>query len=178
MPARKLDSPGRPGPRFHPPLGSSQWVLSYLFPRVGASQAREKQIAATTTPRKTVQTTFCTVSCMFFHKILPTPCFWKCACMFCNVFLQNTVFTHLSPSNRSKTSLFTMFPIPLSPQTLKSTAIYIVFFNFSMFQYRWPIQTYIQKLLRVIPTMTFNSSHLTIYLAYLSGIPSGMSSDV
>ena len=33
-------------------------------------------------------------------------------------------------------------------------------------------------LLRVIPTMTFNSSHLTIYLAYLSGIPSGMSSDV
>ena len=33
-------------------------------------------------------------------------------------------------------------------------------------------------LLRVIPTMTFNSSHLTIYLAYLTGIPSGMSSDV
>ena len=33
-------------------------------------------------------------------------------------------------------------------------------------------------LLRVIPTMAFNSSHLTIYLAYLSGIPSGMSSDI
>ena len=42
------------------------------------------------------------------------------------------------------------------------------------------IMTIIQKntLLRVIPTMTFNSSHLAIYLAYLSGIPSGMSSDV
>ena len=26
--------------------------------------------------------------------------------------------------------------------------------------------------------MAFNSSHLTIYLAYLSGIPSGMSSDI
>ena len=33
-------------------------------------------------------------------------------------------------------------------------------------------------LLRVIPTMAFNSSHLTIYLAYLSGIRSGMSSDI
>ena len=33
-------------------------------------------------------------------------------------------------------------------------------------------------LLRVIPTMAFNSSNLTIYLAYLSGIPSGMSSDI
>ena len=33
-------------------------------------------------------------------------------------------------------------------------------------------------LLRVIPTMAFNSSHLTFYLAYLSGIPSGMSSDI
>ena len=33
-------------------------------------------------------------------------------------------------------------------------------------------------LLRVIPTMAFNSSHLTIYLAYLSGIPPGMSSDI
>ena len=33
-------------------------------------------------------------------------------------------------------------------------------------------------LLRVIPTMAFNSSHLTIYLAYLYGIPSGMSSDI
>ena len=33
-------------------------------------------------------------------------------------------------------------------------------------------------LLRVIPTMAFNSSHLTFYLACLSGIPSGMSSDI
>ena len=33
-------------------------------------------------------------------------------------------------------------------------------------------------LLRVIPTMAFNSSHLTVYLAYLSGNQSGMSSDI
>ena len=61
-----------------PPLGSSQWVLFSLFPCVGASQAREFQIATTTTPRKTVQTTFRTVICIFFHKILQISCFLKC----------------------------------------------------------------------------------------------------
>ena len=35
--------------------------------------------------------------------------------------------------------------IPWSPQTLENTAIYTVFFNFSMCQCRWPTQTYIQK---------------------------------
>ena len=58
----------------------------YLFPPVGASQAREFQIATTTTPRKTVQTTFCTVICIFFHKILQMPCFLKCVCMFLQCF--------------------------------------------------------------------------------------------
>ena len=58
---------------------SSQWVLFYLFPRGGPSQAKEFQIAATTTPRKTVQTTFCTISCIFFHKILQIFCmFLQC----------------------------------------------------------------------------------------------------
>ena len=41
-----------------------------------------------------------------------------------------------------------MFPIPLSPQTLENTAIHTVLFNFSMFQCRWPTQTYIQKILQ------------------------------
>ena len=41
-----------------------------------------------------------------------------------------------------------MFLIPLSPQTLKNTAIYTVFFHFSMFQCRWPTQTYMQKFLQ------------------------------
>ena len=43
-----------------------------------------------------------------------------------------------------------MFSIPLSPQTLENTAIYAiysVFFIFSMFQCRWPTQTYIQEIL-------------------------------
>ena len=41
-----------------------------------------------------------------------------------------------------------MCPIPLSRQTLENTAIYTVFFNFSMFQCRWPTQTYVQKMLQ------------------------------
>ena len=41
-----------------------------------------------------------------------------------------------------------MFPIPLSPQSLENTAIYTVFFNFSMFQCRWPTQTHIHKILQ------------------------------
>ena len=41
-----------------------------------------------------------------------------------------------------------MFPIPLSPQSLENTAIYTVFFNFSMFQCCWPTQTYIHKILQ------------------------------
>ena len=39
-------------------------------------------------------------------------------------------------------------------------------------------ETTVITLLRVIPTMAFNSSHLTIYLAYLSGILSGITSDI
>ena len=70
-------------------------ALGNLFPRVWASQAREFQIAATTTPRKTVQTTFCTVSCMFFHKILQIPCFWKCVCMFLQCFLSKHGNLHI-----------------------------------------------------------------------------------
>ena len=144
-----IRSPGRPRPRFLPVLGSSQWVLFYVSPRVGASQAREFQIATTTTPRKTVQTRFCTVICIFFQKILQIQCFWSVFACFCNVFLQNTViYTFVRCKTVPKHHffiLFTMCPIPLFPQTLENTAIYSVFFNFSMFQCRWPTQTYIQK---------------------------------
>ena len=40
-----------------------------------------------------------------------------------------------------------MFPIPLFPQTFEHIATYNVFFNSSMLQCRWPIQTYIQEIL-------------------------------
>ena len=38
--------------------------------------------------------------------------------------------------------------MPWSPQTLENTAIYTVFFNFSICQCRWPTQTYIQKIVQ------------------------------
>ena len=38
--------------------------------------------------------------------------------------------------------------MPWSPQTLENTAIYTVFFNFSMCQCRWPTQPYIQKIVQ------------------------------
>ena len=41
-----------------------------------------------------------------------------------------------------------MFPTPLFPQTLENTAMYTVFFNFSMCQFRWPTQTCIQKIVQ------------------------------
>ena len=106
--------------------------LFYLFPRVGASQAREFQIATTTTP----------VSA-FFSQI---PCFLKCACMLLQCFPSKHGNLHICRHKTvPKHNFFTMFPIPLSPQTLENTAIYTVFFSFSMFQCRWPTQTYIQK---------------------------------
>ena len=54
----------------------------FTFPPVGASQAREVQIATTTTPRKTVQTTFCTVIYILFPQNPPNPMFFECVCMF------------------------------------------------------------------------------------------------
>ena len=59
---KKLRSHPQPAPSrpmISLPLGSFQWVFFSFFLPVGASQAREFQIAMTTTPRKTVQTTFC-----------------------------------------------------------------------------------------------------------------------
>ena len=81
-----IRSPGPSRATISPTLGSSQWVLFYLFPCVGASQAREFQIATTTTPRKTVQTAFCTVICVFSTKSSKSRVSLKCVCMFLQCF--------------------------------------------------------------------------------------------
>ena len=73
-----IRSPGRPGPRFPPP---PPWD-----PPNGCFFIFSPAIATTTMPRKTAQTTFCTAICIFFHKILQTPCFLKCVCMFLQCF--------------------------------------------------------------------------------------------
>ena len=56
------------------------------FPPMGASQAREFQIATTPTPRKTVRTTFLhRYLHFFFYKIPQIPCFWTCLHVFAMV---------------------------------------------------------------------------------------------
>ena len=84
----------------------------------------------------------------FFHKIIQIPCFLKCVCMFLQRFPSKHGNLHICRHKTVPKLIFTMFPIPLSPQTLENTAIYTVFFNFSMCQCRWPTQTYIQKILQ------------------------------
>ena len=108
------------GHDFPPPLGSSQWMLFYLFPRVGASQAREFQTATMTTPRKTVLTTFCTVICIFFHKILQIACFLKCVCMFLQCFPSKHGNLHICRHKTvPKHHFLQCFQFPCLPKPLK-----------------------------------------------------------
>ena len=139
---QKAWQPAAAGPSrgtISPPLGSSQWVFFYLFPPVGASQAREFQVATTTTSRKTVQTTFCTVICIVFPQNPPNPVFFE-VCL--HVFAMFS-FKHgnLHICHQKSVSKHHFLPCVQFPYT----AIYTVFFNFSMCQCRWPTQTYIQK---------------------------------
>ena len=68
----------------------------------------------------------------FFHRILQIPCFFKCVCMFLQRFPSKHGNLHICRHKTVPKLIFTMFPIPLSPQTLENAAIYTVFFNFSM----------------------------------------------
>ena len=130
-----------------PPSWDLPMGAFFSFPRVGASQAREFQIATTTTPRKTVQTTFCTVICMFFHKILQSPCFSKCVCMFLQWFPSKHGNLHMCRHKPvPKHHVLQCFQFPCLPKPLKTPLFTLFsFFNFSMLQCRWPTQTYIQK---------------------------------
>ena len=68
---------------------------------------------------------------------------------FCNVFLQRHGNLHICRHKTvPKHLLYSVSNSLMSPQTLENTAIYTVFFNFSMFQCCWPTQTYIQKILQ------------------------------
>ena len=107
----------------------------------------------------------------FFHKILQIPCFLKCVCMVLQCFLSKHGNLHICRHKTvPKTSFFTMFPIPLSPQTLENSATYTVFFNFSMFQCRWPTQTYIPKILQkhcfYIVVTLFSVKNTVIYTLF------------
>ena len=68
----------------------------------------------------------------FFHKIIQIPRFLKCVCMFLQRFPSKHGNLHICRHKTVPKRIFTMFPSPLSPQTLEKAAIYTVFFNFSM----------------------------------------------
>ena len=72
---------------WDPPNG----CFYYLFPRVRASQAREFQIATTTTPRKLSKRHSAPLSAFFSTKSSKSRVFWSVFACFCHVFLQNTV---------------------------------------------------------------------------------------
>ena len=134
-----IRSPGRPGLRFPRCLGSSQWVLFYLFPPVGTSQAREFEIATTTTTRKTVQTTFCTVICISFHKILQIPCFLKCVCMFLQCFPSKHSKLHICRHKTvPKHHFLQCFQFPCLPKPLKTPLFTLFSSIFSRFQCQAP----------------------------------------
>ena len=87
------------------------------------------------------------------QKIIQNHCFFSVFTM-CSV--ENTVIYGFRPKVGPKHWFLQCFQcsgikkrsIPWSPQTLENTAIYTVFFNFSICQCRWPTQTYIQKILQ------------------------------
>ena len=83
-----------------------------------------------------------------FPQILQIPCFWKCVCMFLQCFPSKhgnlRICRHKTVPRHHVLQCF-QFPYL---QTLKNTAVDTVFFNFSMFQCRWPTQTYVQKILQ------------------------------
>ena len=56
--------------------------------------------------------------------------------------------------------MFYHVPSRLFPQNFENTAIHSVFFNFSMFQCRWPIQTYIQE---IHPKHCFSHCFFEVY---------------
>ena len=63
----------------------------------------------------------------------PNPVFFECVPCFCNGFLQSTVLYTLKPVENI---MFDNASNSLISPTVENTAIYSVFFNFSMFQCR------------------------------------------
>ena len=151
---KKLRSHPQPGPSramiSRPPWDPTQWVLFYLFPRVGVSQAREFQIAMTTMLQKTApKHNF--LQCFqfpYFSKAFKTPLFtlfssnfsmFQCRwptyksfnkhlffTMFLKCFLSKTpsnlhVFRHKVEPQR--TLFFAVFSMLWHPKTFQNIAI-------------------------------------------------------
>ena len=92
--------------------------------------------------RRAVQTTFCTVICIFFHKILHIPCFLKCVYIFLQCFPSKHGNLHICHHKSvPKHNFLQCFQFPCLPKPLKTP----LFTLFSSICPCWPTQTYIQK---------------------------------
>ena len=131
---KKLRSHPQPGPSRAtiPPSPLGILPMGFLsFPCRGG--------ATTTTPRKTVQTTFCTVICMFSTKSSKSRVFWSVFAWFCNGNLH--ICHHKSVP---KHNFLQCFKFPCLPKPLKTPLFTLFSSNFPC----WPTQTYIQKILQ------------------------------
>ena len=129
-----------------PPVGAPQAREFSLFPPVGASQAREFSLFPAVTasqamefslfpPLKALQAAEFQIARQRRHSP-PNPVFFECVSMFCNGFLQSTVLYTFVAIKPVENIMFDNASNSLISPTVENTAIYSVFFNFSMFQCR------------------------------------------
>ena len=85
---------------------------------------------------------------------------FACFCKFCNGFFQSAIIYTFVAIKPFQNIMFYHVPSRLSPQNFENTAIHSVFFNFSMFQCCWPIQTYIQE---IHPKHCFSHCFFEVY---------------
>ena len=133
-----------------PPVGAPQAREFSLFPPVGASQAREFSLFPAVTasqamefslfpPLEALQAAECQIARQRRLDSPPNPVFFECVSMFLQWFPSKHGTLHFCRHKTGrKHHVRQCTPIPLSPKpfSFENTAIYSVFFNFSMFQCR------------------------------------------
>ena len=132
---------------FPPPTGAPQAREFSLFPPVGASQAREFSLFPAVTasqatefslfpPLEALQAAEFQIARQRRLESPPNPVFFECVSMFCIGFLQSTVLYTFVAIKPVENIMFDNASNSLISPTVENTAIYSVFFNFSMFQCR------------------------------------------
>ena len=98
-------------PRKTPLLGSSQWVLFFIFSLTWGPPKLQKNCPNDILHRYL----------NFFHKILQSPCFLKCVCMFLQCVPSKHGNLHICHHKTvPKHNFFTMFQFPHFPEPLKT----------------------------------------------------------
>ena len=115
-----------------PPVGASQAREFSLFPAVTASQAMEFSLFP---PLEALQAAEFQIARQRRLDSPPNPVFFVFPC-FCNGFLQSTVLYTFVAIKPVENIMFDNASNSLISPTVENTAIYSVFFNFSMCQCR------------------------------------------